>query len=136
MKMKNNSCFLIGNLGVDPVERGRAEKTGPIVGFTVAENVQSFDQQTKKYKTVHTNWFQVTTFGSLAERVKTGLKKGDRVAIQGRMKIGKFKDKNGEDRTGFEIIAENVANWHSLPAISHGQSPGEPEIEDDESLPF
>lgn len=129
--MRNNSCFIIGNLGADPAERGRGgEKTGPIVGFTVAENVQTFDQATKKFKTVHTNWFQVTAFGTLADRVRSHLKKGDRVAIQGRMKISKYKDKNGDDRTGFEIIAENVANWQGLPAA--GASAGD----DDESLPF
>src|SRR3954470_15024815 len=95
---KFNSCFLVGNLGMDPIERARTEKTGPIVGFTVAENVQSFDEKTQEYKTVHTNWFQATAFGSLGERVSQHLKKGDRVLVQGRMKVSKYQTKNGEER--------------------------------------
>jgi single-strand DNA-binding protein len=109
-----NTCFVIGNIGSDPVERARSEKTGPIVGFSVAENVQTYDKETRQFKTLHTNWFNVTVFGNLAERTKTHVRKGDRVAIQGRMKISKFTDKSGQDRTAFEIIAEEIAHWKSL----------------------
>lgn len=63
---KNNRFFLVGNTGVDPVERARSE-TGPIVEFTLAENVQKLEKDSKKHTTVHTNWFQITTFGNMAE---------------------------------------------------------------------
>jgi single-strand DNA-binding protein len=115
---KTNHCFLIGNLGADPVERGRSEKSGPIVGFPIAENVRSFDRESGEFKTVHTNWFQVTIFGSLAERVKTSLKRGDRIALQGQIKSSRYTDKAGEERTGFEIIAEDVGLWQPLPAAN------------------
>jgi len=113
---RNNQCFLVGNLGADPQERARSPKTGAVVGFTVAENVQSFDEESKTYQTVHTNWFQVTAFGSTAERVKRHLKKGDRVAIHGRMRTSKYNAKSGEERSGFEIVADQVALWKSLGA--------------------
>jgi len=111
---RHNHCFVIGNLGHDPVERSRSTKGGPIVGFSIAENVQTFDAETHQYKPVHTNWFNVTAFGNLAERIKHGLKKGDRVAIQGRMKVSKFTTKSGEERSGFEILADEVAIWQPL----------------------
>lgn len=120
---KTNHCFLIGNLGGDPVERGRSEN-GPIVGFSIAENVQTFDRESKTFKTLHTNWFHVTTFGSIAERVRKRLKKGDRVAIQGHIKTSKYTDKQGSERSGFEIIADDVAVWQTLP--SSGNSEKEP----------
>lgn len=134
---KTNQCMLVGNLGADPVERARTEKTGAIVSFTVAENVQVFEKETKSFKTVHTNWFPVTAFGTTAERVKKHLKKGDKVVVQGRMKMAKFTDKAGEERTGFEIVADDVAVYQLLPsanadASSHGQHGSFNE----EALPF
>jgi single-strand DNA-binding protein len=140
--MRSNQCFIIGNLGGDPVERSRGGKGQAIVGFTVAENVQTFDQESKTWKTLHTNWFPVTAFGAVAEKARVNLKKGDRVAIQGRMKIAKYKDKQGEERTGFEIIAEDVGLWKSLPSTqgageSDGQSRrGRFDAVNEESLPF
>ncbi len=120
---KNNYCFVVGNLGNDPAVRGKSEKSGPVVGFSVAESVQTFDAGTNSYKTTHTNWFNVTAFGHVAEKVRKGLKKGDRIAVQGRMKISKYKDKSGEERNGFEIIADEVALWKSLSAASGEKLP-------------
>lgn len=144
---KTNSCFLIGNLGIDPVERARSEN-GPVVGFTVAENVQVYDKESRQYKTVHTNWFQVTAFGTLAERARGSLHKGDRVAIQGRMKVSKYSDRAGVERNSFELIADDIGTWHSLPG-SAGQGSGRqspsaaPDLDEaapspinEESLPF
>ena len=125
---KTNHCFLIGNLGTDPVERGRHERTGAVVGFPIAENVRALDQETGLYKTIHTNWFQITVFGSLAERVKSGLKKGDRIAVQGQLKSSRYTDKNGEEKNGFEIIADDVVIWQPLgpPLSTTPQAPSVP----------
>ncbi len=118
--MRNNQCFIVGNLGSDPVERGRTAQAGSIVGITVAENVQAFDPESRTYKTTHTNWFPVTAFGSTAERIKRHLRKGDRVAVQGKMKISKYTDKSGKEATRFEIIADEIALWKHLPSAQGG----------------
>jgi single-strand DNA-binding protein len=134
---KTNQCFVVGNLGGNPMERGHSEKAGPIVGFSIAETVSSFDPQTRTYKSSHTNWFPVVTFGKVAEKVKRSLQKGDRVAVQGKMKVSKYTSKSGEERVSFEIIAEDVALWKSLNAQTSdspsNESSGEL-LEDD--LPF
>src|SRR3954468_19317212 len=129
---KTNHCFLVGNLGADPIERGKAIESGPVVKFNIAENVQTYEAETRTFKTVHTNWFTVTTFGPLAERVRASLKKGDRVAIQGRMKTSKYEDKSGEERTGFEIIADQVALWQPLTAAPGARSQ---QNEEDDAAP-
>lgn len=144
--MRNNYCFVVGNLGADPIERGRTEKSDAVVGFSVAENVQSYDALSKSYKTLHTNWFHVTAFGSTAERVKRALHKGDRVAIQGKMKISKYTGKSGEEKTTFEIIADEVALWKSLPSPQKaglggafdqpGDSGGDFDSKEEDDLPF
>ncbi len=119
---RTNQCMVVGNLGADPKERG-ATKSGPIVGFSVAENVQALDEETGEYKTVHINWFNVTSFGSIAERAKKHLKKGDRVMVQGRMRVSQYEDKQGEKRTSFEIIADEVALWRPLPSLKAAEPP-------------
>lgn len=111
---RHNSCFVVGNLGMDPIERGRTPN-GVVVKFSVAENVSRFNEEKREFETLHTNWFQVTAFSPLAERALQ-LKKGERVAIQGRMKVSKFTDRAGEERLGFEILADEVALWKALPA--------------------
>jgi single-strand DNA-binding protein len=125
--MRTNQCFIVGHLGQDPSERGRGPKGGPVVAFTVAENVQAFDAESNSWKTLHTNWFPVTAFGAVGEKARAHLRKGDRVAVQGRMKVARYKDKSGEERTGFEIIADDVALWKTLPSSVSGTSgtPGE-----------
>jgi single-stranded DNA-binding protein len=69
--------------------------------------------------------------------VKRSLQKGDRVAVQGKMKVSKYTSKSGEERVSFEIIAEDVALWKSLNAQTSdspsNESSGEL-LEDD--LPF
>src|SRR4051812_31247134 len=129
---RHNSCFVVGHIGMDPIEKGRSAQFGPIVKFTVAENVTRFDEKEKSFETVHTNWFQVTAFGSVAERAKGHLKKGAHVVIQGRMKVSKFTDRSGEERTGFEILADEVALWKNLPSNSKGNSSSD----EGEELPF
>jgi single-stranded DNA-binding protein len=64
------------------------------------------------------------------------------------MKVSKFTDKSGQDRTSFEIIAEEIAHWQTLPSAgaggdaadessqsSRGNGRGRPSFED-EALPF
>jgi single-strand DNA-binding protein len=113
---RHNHCFVVGNLGMDPVERGKTPN-GPVVKLTVAENITRFNEETRQFETLHTNWFQVTAFSPLAERVLQ-LRKGEKVAVQGRMKVSKFTDRSGEERTGFEILAEEIAIWKGLPAVA------------------
>ena len=47
---RSNQCYVVGNLGADPAERA-SSKSGPVVGFAIAENVQAFDEKSKKYET-------------------------------------------------------------------------------------
>jgi single-strand DNA-binding protein len=136
---KTNQCLVIGNLGADPEVRGSA-KSGSIVGFTIAENVQNFDEATQKYKTVHTNWFNITSFGQIAERSKTHLKKGDRVIVQGKMRVSQYQDKSGEKRSGFEIIADEIALWKPLPSSQSNQEREQSNVSNiidlEDDLPF
>ena len=101
-----NMIVLTGNLGADP-ER-RASDAGGITKLLLAQNVRRLDSEKKVFETVHTNWFRVTCFGRLAERIGAGLKKGNRVTVMGELRSNDYEAKDGSKRTSVEIVARDV----------------------------
>lgn len=55
-----------------------------------------------------TTWYDVTVFGKTAESCGQFLKKGAKVLVEGRGENQKYKDKEGNDRQKFIVIADNV----------------------------
>ncbi|PSC68489.1 nucleic acid-binding [Micractinium conductrix] len=59
-------------------------------------------------------WINVEAWGPLAERADEQLNKGDRVAIEGRLKVDKWEDRmTGQKRTAFKITANSIAKVRS-----------------------
>ena len=101
-----------------------------------------------------TNWLDVTAWGKTAEFVCKYFFKGSLIAIDGRLQTRQYQDKNGQNRTAVEIVANNVSFAGSknadtpagggvpdAPKASPRLSQGEPDadyalIEDDGDLPF
>jgi single-strand DNA-binding protein len=104
-----NQMSLRGRLGADPELIQKSDAKIPMAVFSVAENVTRFDADKKQWETVHTNWFSVRAFGELAKSAAESLKKGDLVTLRGSMRVDSYKDKNGEQRTGFQLIASEIA---------------------------
>ena len=55
-----------------------------------------------------TNWLDVTAWGKTAEFVCKYFPKGALIAIDGRLQTRQYQDKNGQNRTAVEIVAQNV----------------------------
>ena len=55
-----------------------------------------------------TNWLDVTAWGKTAEFVCKYFPKGALIAIDGRLQTRQYQDKNGNNRTAIEIVANNV----------------------------
>jgi len=53
-------------------------------------------------------WFQVTTFGRLAETAAKILHKGAQVYVEGRFGSRTWTDNDGKERTSLEIVATDV----------------------------
>ena len=102
-----------------------------------------------------TNWLDVTAWGKTAEFVCKYFPKGALIAIDGRLQTRQYQDKNGQNRTAVEIVAQNVNFAGSkestspapqyaaqCPAAHSQRTQGEPDadyapIDDDEGdLPF
>lgn len=100
-----NRVQLIGHLGRDPDVRYTA-------GDHAVANVSLATSETWKDKNgdkqEKTEWHSVQVWGKLAEIVGEYLKKGSKVYFEGRLQTRKWKDKEGNDRSTTEIVADKM----------------------------
>lgn len=85
-----------------------------------------------------TDFVKATIFGKQAVLVTTFFKKGDGILVSGRCESDKYTDKNGVERIGWTLMAENV---EFLPGKGKASSDGavsEPTVltGSDKDLPF
>jgi single-strand DNA-binding protein len=114
MSTLNNFVRLIGNVGAAPEARGKTNEGKLIVSFAIAQNVSGLDPKTRERVRKDPQWFHVSCFASLAERVLATLKKGDLIQVTGEMKAKQYKTRNGESRRAFEVIAEDILRIERL----------------------
>ncbi len=122
---------LVGNLGVDPEVRYSADGK-PVVSFRVASNYRKRDADTREWVDA-TNWYRVSTFGRLAERLseQTGagrLTKGTRLIIFGRLEASAYMDRGNQPQPSLDVIADDVVFGDSRPR-------GESDMSDHEGAP-
>lgn len=95
-----NSVNEIGNLVQDPEIRYTPDGT-PVANFTIAVN-EKFGENEK----VH--FLPVVCWRKLAEAVAEYQKKGQRVAVSGRLEQQRWEDKDGNKRSMIKIVAHTV----------------------------
>jgi single-strand DNA-binding protein len=109
MKMsdKSNNVKMIVNLGTKPtiktVSGGRK-----MARFSVAAIETEQESGKKKIK-----WYNVISWGSVADMAERCLEKGKRVIVCGYLTEKKWLDKKGVERTRQEILATNFVLLHS-----------------------
>ena len=101
-----NKIMLIGNLGKDP-DMSYTQAGTAITKFSLAVNRRSKDRETGERKD-ETTWFNVTAFDRLGETCNEFLHKGSKVYIEGRMTSRKFTDKDGVERTFWDVVASEM----------------------------
>jgi single-strand DNA-binding protein len=101
-----NKIMLIGNLGKDP-DMSYTPQGTPITKFTLAVNRRSKDRDTGERRE-ETTWFNIVAWNQLAETINTYLHKGSKVYIEGRMTSRKYTDKDGVERTAWEVTANEM----------------------------
>ena len=55
-----------------------------------------------------TSWHTVQAWGPLAEHLAESVAKGDRVLVHGRLEQRQYLSENGENRTTWEVTAEEI----------------------------
>ena len=105
MKTLRNKVQLIGNLGADPEVKELTD------GKTVAKLSLATTDTYKKAsgeKITETQWHNLVAWGKTAEIVGKYLKKGSRVAIEGRLVNRTYEDKKGIKRYVTEIVINDL----------------------------
>src|ERR1700730_3089181 len=117
---------LVGNLGGDPEVRYNADGK-PVVSFRVASNFRKRDADTREWVDA-TNWYRVSTFGRLAERLSEQagagrLTKGTRLIVFGRLEASAYMDRNNQPQPSLVLVADECLLGDNRP---RGESDGGP----------
>jgi single-strand DNA-binding protein len=102
---------IVGNLGVEPEVRYTADGK-PVVTCRVASNFRKRDADSRDWVDA-TNWYRVTTFGRLAERLSEQLgsgrlSKGTRIIVFGRLEASAYMDRNNQPQPSLDVIADDL----------------------------
>ncbi len=82
-----------------------------VISFRLASSYRKFDQESKTWVTGDTNWFTISAFRKLAINSAASLAKGDRVIVQGKLRI---RDWDNGERSGTSVEIDADAIGHDL----------------------
>jgi single-strand DNA-binding protein len=101
-----NKVILVGNCGRDPEVRflpsGQA-----VANISIATTSRRKDKQSGE-NIETTEWHRVTFYDKLAEIVGEYVKKGSPLYVEGRLKYGKFTNKDGIEQNTCDIVANEM----------------------------
>jgi single-strand DNA-binding protein len=103
--MSDNTITVSGNLTRDPELRFTTGGRG-VANLTVAVN-HRFMQNNEWQDSV--SFVDVTAWGTLGENVAASCGKGDRVVVHGRLEQRQYETKEGEKRSAWSIVADDIA---------------------------
>jgi single-strand DNA-binding protein len=97
-----NACVLIGRLTADPELRYTAS------GVAVATFTLAVDRQKQKDREKETDFINIVVWQKLGELCAQYLKKGRLAAVEGRLQIRQYENKDGQKVKVAEIVANQV----------------------------
>ena len=142
-----NKVILIGRLGKDPEVRYMPNGEA-VCNFSVATSESWKDSNGQKQE--RTEWHNITMYRRLAEIAGQYLKKGSQVYLEGKIQSRKYTDKNGAERTAYDIIVNEMKMFGSggndgqqaqsaqaeTPTPPRRQAPDAPVEDVDSDIPF
>lgn len=99
-----NKVFLIGNLTKDPEMRSTQSGVA-VCSFSIAVNRRFRNAQTGQQET---DFLNVIAWRQLAELCSKYLAKGRKVAVTGSIQTRTYEAKDGNKRTAWDIVADEV----------------------------
>lgn len=90
---------IVGNVGTEP-------QTETIAGSNVTKISVAVNRKEKQESI--TTWYKCNLWGNLSNIASSYLKKGDKVAISGEMRIREYTNKEGVKATSVEIQVSNI----------------------------
>ena len=120
--MASSPITINGNLTADP-ELKFSEGGNAKLSFGVAVSYYWNDQDGKRQE--KTSFFNVVAWRQLADDAAAILSKGMRVVVSGRLEQRSYVDKEGNNRSIIEIVAEEIgASVRGLSSVERKQSTG------------
>lgn len=98
-----NQVVLIGNLTRDPELRYTPDGT-PVTSFTVAVNRPFVNRQGER----EADFVPIVVWRKRAETCSEYLMKGSQVAVEGRLQVRNYEDKDGIRKWVTEVVARRV----------------------------
>lgn len=100
-----NQVFLLGRLGQDP-EHSTTRQGKEQVKFSLAT---SYSVRVDDGWEERTDWHKVVAFDWQAKAASDRLRKGDPVAVVGRMRSYKYTDEDGKPRVVWSVVARDLS---------------------------
>jgi single-strand DNA-binding protein len=100
-----NRVVLVGRITRDP-ETQQTNAGIPYVRFTVAVNRPFKDQNGER----PADFINCIAWRAQAEFLQKFVKKGNQLAVEGRIQTNSYTDANGNNRQAFDILVESVSN--------------------------
>ena len=82
-----------------------------ITSFRLASAYKTFDRTKMDWVEGETNWFTITSFGTLAINVASSIGKGDRIVVSGTLRV---RDWDNGERSGTSVEVEADTMGHDL----------------------
>ncbi|MDB5144348.1 MAG: ssb [Mucilaginibacter sp.] len=101
MNTLKNSVRLVGNLGMDP-EVKSFDNNRKLAKISIATN-ETYKND-KGEKITDTQWHNLILWGAQATLAEDLLKKGDEIAIEGKLASRSYVDKDGNKRYVTEVV--------------------------------
>jgi single-strand DNA-binding protein len=105
MNSLRNKVQLIGNLGQDP-ETKTTESGKKLVHFTLATKEGFKNAEGQRIN--ETTWHNIVAWNGLADIAGKYLKKGNEVAVEGRIVYRTYEDKKGVTKYTTEIVLSDL----------------------------
>ena len=101
-----NKVIILGNCGRDPEMRYMADGKA-VANISIATSTRRKDKNTGE-TIENTEWHRVTFYDRLAEIAGEYVRKGKSIYIEGRLKYGKYTDKDGVEKSTCDIVATEL----------------------------
>ncbi len=101
MNSLRNSVRLVGHLGMDP-EVKTFDSNKKLAKVSIA--TKEIYKNDKGEKITETQWHNLLIWGAQAKIAEDMLKKGDEIAIEGKLTNNNYTDKNGVKRYTTEVV--------------------------------
>lgn len=125
-----NVVCLMGRICAD-LELKHTSNDVSVTSFTLAVDRTYIKSGAER----QTDFINIVAWKNTAEFICKYFRKGQLIALQGSIQTRSYTDKNGNKRTAFEVIADNV-HFAEPKKDNHSEQGGFEEIPADEDLPF